>query len=408
MSDRRGDGEEGTLLALVRAAEHGPATLRAVRARIQRAHQLSASYMGVGFVGMGVLLTVRGIVSFVWGVNAGAVGALTAAAWVLVLLGFSVAVAVAIRRRGDLPRPLFAGIVAIDVVALGMEFADVALSDSAPFYYPSVCIGVAATALGVVSFHPLSRTTAAIVVLIATSAAVVLLQVVLLPDRPTYPSNNILTALAPLAVCAVILSTLDDHVHRKLDRTLIDSMIDAPATGPGSLAASELSRVDARVEELLEEVTRHPGSAPLDPALGERGRILGDELRGVLALSRDRTWLRIAVEESSHLSDAVSIDDPAGLAGVLDASARGRLLSLLWLLTAPAAVVRPEIELGFAPGPPGPAAVGITVTARGARPRDLDQAIWGILGELGSSRVVVHPGGTAVHLDHHLARKPAP
>ena len=40
----------------------------------------------------------------------------------------------------------------------------------------------------------------------------------------------------------------------KLDRTLADSVVDGPGTGPGSLAAAELARVDAEIAELLHEV----------------------------------------------------------------------------------------------------------------------------------------------------------
>ncbi|WP_146079729.1 hypothetical protein [Rathayibacter sp. AY2B7] len=63
--------------------------------------------------------------------------------------------------------------------------------------------------------------------------------------------------------------------------------------------------MDARIEELLERV-RTPGL--LDEELGERARVLGDELRVALARSHDRTWLRIAVEESALLSFAIAVD----------------------------------------------------------------------------------------------------
>ncbi|MDY0914337.1 hypothetical protein [Rathayibacter festucae] len=401
-ADRSG---EGTLVELVRAAGQGPRTLDSVRQRITRTNRLTASYLSVGFLSISVALVVRGLASFLWALNDRSATWLSGLSWVLVLGALAVGIVVVVTRRGELPRRVFAGVVVVDAVALVLEFADYALPEPAPLYYPTVCIGVGATVITLLGFQPPARSTGAIAGLVALSLLGLLGHALLADDGTSIAVGNVLLATAPVAVYAALLTALDRHVHRGLDRTLADSVVDGPGTGPGSLAAAELTRVDAEIAELLEEVVARD-TVP-DADLGERARLLGDRLREVLARSHDRTWLQIAVDESALLAGSVSVRDPRGVAAALAPPDRSRLLSVLWLLTTQAGAGRPPIELLLAHGEDAAAPVRIVLRAPGLRPRDLDPSVWGILGEIGAHRASPEGTGTTIELDHRPPGRPA-
>ncbi|PPH17716.1 MULTISPECIES: hypothetical protein [unclassified Rathayibacter] len=382
--------EEGTLLELVRAADRSPGALWSIRERLTRPNRLSGSYLGLGFLTMAVLLDIRGVISYLWSLDARSATWLSGLSWLLVVAASAVGVSIALRRHGELPRRAFAGVLAVDVAALLLEFADHALPTPAPMYYPSVCVGVGAGVIALITFQPLSRSFLALVVLVALAALGLVGQALLGDGGAALAVSNVLLAVAPAAVCVVVLTSLDQYVRRTLDRSLADGTVHA--------ADDEFSQVDARIEELLERV-RTP--VPLDEELGERARVLGDELREALARSHDRTWLRIAVEESALLSSAVAIDDPSGAAALLAPLDRSRLLSVLWLLTAPAG--RTPLAVRLEPGQGG--GVELALVAAGIRTRDLDRSVWGILSELGEHRTTTDHGATRILVAHRPRRR---
>ncbi|PPF12634.1 hypothetical protein C5C44_05330 [Rathayibacter sp. AY1F6] len=382
--------EEGTLLELVRAADRSPGALWSIRERLTRPNRLSGSYLGLGFLTMAVLLDIRGVISYLWSLDARSATWLSGLSWLLVVAASAVGVSIALRRHGELPRRAFAGVLAVDVAALLLEFADHALPTPAPMYYPSVCVGVGAGVIALITFQPLSRSFLALVVLVGLTALGLVGQALLGDGGAALAVSNVLLAVAPAAVCVVVLTSLDQYVRRTLDRSLADGTVHA--------ADDEFSQVDARIEELLERV-RTP--VPLDEELGERARVLGDELREALARSHDRTWLRIAVEESALLSSAVAIDDPSGAAALLAPLDRSRLLSVLWLLTAPAG--RTPLAVRLEPGQGG--GVELALVAAGIRARDLDRSVWGILSELGEHRTTTDHGATRILVAHRPRRR---
>ncbi|PPG54658.1 hypothetical protein C5C41_04085 [Rathayibacter sp. AY1E9] len=382
--------EEGTLLELVRAADRSPGALWSIRERLTRPNRLSGSYLGLGFLTMAVLLDIRGVISYLWSLDARSATWLSGLSWLLVVVASAVGVSIALRRHGELPRRAFAGVLAVDVAALLLEFADHALPTPAPMYYPSVCVGVGAGVIALITFQPLSRSFLALVVLVGLTALGLVGQALLGDGGAALAVSNVLLAVAPAAVCVVVLTSLDQYVRRTLDRSLADGTVHA--------ADDEFSQVDARIEELLERV-RTP--VPLDEELGERARVLGDELREALARSHDRTWLRIAVEESALLSSAVALDDPSGAAALLAPLDRSRLLSVLWLLTAPAG--RIPLAVRLEPGQGG--GVELALVAAGIRTRDLDRSVWGILSELGEYRTTTDHGATRILVAHRPRRR---
>ncbi|PPF72369.1 hypothetical protein C5C71_04285 [Rathayibacter sp. AY1C1] len=382
--------EEGTLLELVRAADRSPGALWSIRERLTRPNRLSGSYLGLGFLTMAVLLDIRGVISYLWSLDARSATWLSGLSWLLVVAASAVGVSIALRRHGELPRRAFAGVLAVDVAALLLEFADHALPTPAPMYYPSVCVGVGAGVIALITFQPLSRSFLALAVLVGLTALGLVGQALLGDGGAALAVSNVLLAVAPAAVCVVVLTSLDQYVRRTLDRSLADGTVHT--------ADDEFSQVDARIEELLERV-RTP--VPLDEELGERARVLGDELREALARSHDRTWLRIAVEESALLSSAVALDDPSGAAALLAPLDRSRLLSVLWLLTAPAG--RIPLAVRLEPGQGG--GVELALVAAGIRTRDLDRSVWGILSELGEYRTTTDHGATRILVAHRPRRR---
>ncbi|PPG19380.1 hypothetical protein C5C74_06540 [Rathayibacter sp. AY1E8] len=382
--------EDGTLLELVRAADRSPGALWSIRERLTRPNRLSGSYLGLGFLTMAVMLDIRGLISYLWSLDARSATWVSGLSWLLVIAASAAGAAIALRRHGELPRWAFAGVLGVDVIALLLEFADHALPTPAPMYYPSVCVGVGAGVIALITFQPLSRSFLALVVLVALAALGLVGQALLGDGGAALAVGNVLLATAPAAVCVVVLTALDQYVRRTLDRSLADSTVHA--------ADDEFSQVDARIEELLERV-RTP--VPLDEELGERARVLGDELREALARSHDRTWLRIAVEESALLSSAVAIDDPSGAAALLAPLDRSRLLSVLWLLTAPAG--RAPLAVRLEPGQGG--GVELALVAAGIRTRDLDRSVWGILSELGEYRTTTDHGATRILVAHRPRRR---
>ncbi|PPG33019.1 hypothetical protein [Rathayibacter sp. AY2B9] len=383
--------EDGTLLELVRAADRSPGALWSIRERLTRPNRLSGSYLGLGFLTMAVMLDIRGLISYLWSLDARSATWVSGLSWLLVIAASAAGAAIALRRHGELPRWAFAGVLGVDVIALLLEFADHALPTPAPMYYPSVCVGVGAGVIALITFQPLSRSFLALVVLVALAALGLVGQALLGDGGAALAVGNVLLATAPAAVCVVVLTALDQYVRRTLDRSLADSTVHA-ADG------DEFTQVDARIEELLERV-RTPGL--LDEELGERARVLGDELRVALARSHDRTWLRIAVEESALLSSAVAVDDPGGAAALLPPLDRSRLLSVLWLLTVPAA--RPSLAVRLEAGAGG--GVELALVAAGIRARDLDRSVWGILSELGEHRTTTDHGATRILVAHRPRRR---
>ena len=139
--------------------------------------------------------------------------------------------------------------------------------------------------------------------------------------------------------------------------------------------------------------------APVMPKPAKYGSIV--RRNSPIARSHDRTWLRIAVEESALLSSAVAIDEPSGAAALLAPLDRSRLLSALWLLTAPAG--RAPLAVRLEPGQGG--GVELALVAAGIRARDLDRSVWGILSEIGEHRTTTDHGATRIRVAHRPRRR---
>jgi hypothetical protein len=121
-------------------------------------------------------------------------------------------------------------------------------------------------------------------------------------------------------------------VGRELDLTLVQSTVSTPRSAVGMRASEELAELDYDAEALLDDVGAGRIALPLPPAAAERAGQLAARLRVRLIEGRTDTWLRHAVTESAYLSRRVTVDDPAGLAGLLAPGQRDGLLLALWLI----------------------------------------------------------------------------
>ncbi|PPG49078.1 hypothetical protein C5C27_17390, partial [Rathayibacter sp. AY2B7] len=198
--------EDGTLLELVRAADRSPGALWSIRERLTRPNRLSGSYLGLGFLTMAVMLDIRGLISYLWSLDARSATWVSGLSWLLVIVASAAGAAIALRRHGELPRWAFAGVLGVDVIALLLEFADHALPTPAPMYYPSVCVGVGAGVIALITFQPLSRSFLALVVLVALAALGLVGQALLGDGGAALAVGNVLLATAPAAVCVVVLT----------------------------------------------------------------------------------------------------------------------------------------------------------------------------------------------------------
>ncbi|PPG51488.1 hypothetical protein C5C27_16535 [Rathayibacter sp. AY2B7] len=77
------------------------------------------------------------------------------------------------------------------------------------------------------------------------------------------------------------------------------------------------------------------------------------------------------------------------------------MLSVLWLLTVPAA--RPSLAVRLEAGAGGE--VELTLVAAGIRARDLDRSVWGILSEIGEHRTTTDHGATRIRVAHRPRRR---
>ena len=77
-------------------------------------------------------------------------------------------------------------------------------------------------------------------------------------------------------------------------------------------------------------------------------------------------------------------------------------------MTSPAVTARGPVEVDVSGAPAAGEPVSLALTVAGVRPRDLDAAVWGILGELGEFRVAVDGPVTRLRLEHTADRRPTP
>lgn len=136
----------------------------------------------------------------------------------------------------------------------------------------------------------------------------------------------------PVVVATLITNSFRRLMRRETEEILSHSAIAAPRLTVGIEASEQLARLDLAAESLLGAVADGRMRLPLSEEVAKRAGSLATELRLHLLASRSKTWLALAIDESTLLSVNVRVEDPAASAGLLNTRQRAALLSALWLL----------------------------------------------------------------------------
>lgn len=138
--------------------------------------------------------------------------------------------------------------------------------------------------------------------------------------------------LFPILVAALITGIFRRLMRRETEEMLSHSAIAAPRLTVGIEASEQLARLDLAAESLLSAVADGRMRLPLSEQVAKRAGSLATELRLHLLESRSKTWLGLAIDESTLLSENIRLVDPSSSAGLLNTRQRAALLSALWLL----------------------------------------------------------------------------
>lgn len=201
------------------------------------------------------------------------------------------------------------------------------------------------------------------------------------------------SAALPVVIAVLAIDGFRRLVRRELDLSLVQSTVATPRTAVGMRASEELAQLDFDAESLLDDVGSGRIAIPLPSEAAERAGMIAARLRVRLIEGRNDTWLRHAVTESAYLSNRVTVDDPAGLAGLLDQSQRDGLLLALWFLVGEQSKGTAELaaqvtcrEPADASAPETPDLL-LSIEVRGLARRRVDPATWDVLDSVGTHEV---------------------
>jgi len=214
--------------------------------------------------------------------------------------------------------------------------------------------------------------------------------------------------LLPVAVAALITDSFRRLMRRETEEMLSHSAIAAPRLTVGIEASEQLARLDLAAESLLSAVADGRMRLPLSDEVAKRAGGLATELRLHLLASRSKTWLGLAIDESTLLRQDVRLDDPSASAGLLGTRQRAALLSAIWLLHDERGVSsrsgHAPIVLGF--GEPTAAiesdsleALSIRVDIPGSTRMMIDPGVWEHFAQVGRYREALD--GHGIRIDIH-------
>jgi len=220
--------------------------------------------------------------------------------------------------------------------------------------------------------------------------------------------------LFPVLVAALITGSFRRLMRRETEELLSHSAIAAPRLTVGIEASEQLARLDLAAESLLSAVADGRMRLPLSEEVAKRAGSLATELRLHLLASRSKTWLGLAIEESTLLGEHVRVDDPTSSAGLLNTRQRAALLSALWLLHDEHGVSSrsPHEPIALTFGAPTRAietdhfeAISIRVDVPGSTRMMIDPGVWEHFARVGRYREALD--GLGMRIDIHCL-VPAP
>ncbi|KQO06348.1 hypothetical protein ASF06_14790 [Agreia sp. Leaf244] len=399
-------GEDPTVLSrLVRARQIGPRAVSALKDDLAKDSRLGYGYLGIGAVAVGSFLFLRGLAAFVLdAVSESPAGStpLRVIAWALLAIAFVGSALLARRHHGRHPALVFSAAMVLLALALLIETIAV-LGTPQPILHSSTIYGVGATLLALVGSRPARE------LLLANGAFAVVIAAMLASgiasgSFESGPSmQRAAAALLPPLIGAVVVRGFGTLVQLELDRSAVESTLLAPRFAFGMRASDELARLDLDAERILDGVASGSIHLPLDPKLAADASSIATELRLLLVAGRHDTWLHHAIEESEVLGPVVTLTDPQGLAGFLEASEREGLLSAVWLLVAESVRVQPTLQIVIGPrnveaDATAASRIGfpVALTVDGVPRRRIDPAVWPALDRVGDHSEMIAGGSMTI------------
>ena len=227
------------------------------------------------------------------------------------------------------------------------------------------------------------------------------------PDMAYGAIFTLCQMLLPIIIAVIIADAFRRIMRREMEEVLSHSAVAAPRLTVGIEASEQLARLDLAAESLLGAVADGRMRLPLSEEVAKRAGVLASELRLHLLASRSKTWLALAIEESTLLSQDVRIVDASASAGLLGTRQRAALLSALWLLhdgrTESVRGSGEPISLTF--GEPAPAiesdalaAVGVRIEVPGSTRMRIEPGVWQHFAQVGRYREALDGSGIRVDI----------
>ena len=252
-------------------------------------------------------------------------------AWIVLVIADAAILIVTHILGAHLPNWMFWLWVAALAIVLGLDLAATRHVEN-PGAALSVGVSAAFSLMLAVVTRPSFQIIPVAAALTAVTGAVWVL-------TPAYAAPNAADAvftlcrmLLPVVVAALVCDEFRRLMRREMEEALSQASVAAPRLTLGVEASEQLARLDLAAESLLGAVADGRMPLPLSAEVAKRAGVLATELRLHLLASRSKTWLALAIEESTLLSQEIQIDDPSSSAGLLGTRQRAALLSALWLL----------------------------------------------------------------------------
>jgi hypothetical protein len=346
--------------------------------------------LGFGFGLAALVLVIYQLGSFLLHLGSYPRPVFSTLAWVLLLAGMGIIYSMHGRRPDILPAWVLPAVIGLWTATVVLDLLG-AWGRGSAAASPAATIAVGACLLQIV-VHAKARTIAVCAALLGVVVAVAFALHGL--DDPLGLALGYLMvgmAVTPSVLAVLVVRSLGNAAQLELDRAQVQSTVSSPGFTVGMLASEELARLDLDAERLLDGVATGRTPLPLTPETASAAASLATELRLHLIEGRRESWLYHAVSESAFLGPAVTVSDPEGMAGLLDARQRDGLLSAAWLLLSdpPRAGQGLGIVVGYRgrrarTEPNGPLTVPISISATGVPRKGVDPATWQAIGKVGS------------------------
>jgi hypothetical protein len=269
-------------------------------------------------------------------------------AWAVLMTTTALALFTVQRLSARMPDWLFAAALTSGAVVVGLDLVG-SWGETGSDVYPT-----AAAAVGTLLISLVTVRRGRDVVTAAAVLGALLFVGALAKDRSdpfTFAPELLMISLAilpPLLGVAVVRS-FRRMAQRELDLVLVQSTVSQPQFAVGMLASEELARIDLDAETLLDDVAKGRTALPLSPEKSTTAASLATQLRMHLIRGRRETWLHHAITESEFLGPSVNLNDPAGLAGLLDPAQRDALLRTIWMLISDTTRAEASVSLSLGP-----------------------------------------------------------